>query len=115
MKLVNKRARFADVVANRTKALINWQPFDINLMRAIYNYADKVRRNDPVWNEFILAKKALDKAYIASIEKRAADKAERRALKANRKAEKRAAKEAKKAKQVAVPPVDGADPNPATS
>lgn len=47
------KTQIANITANATNAMINWQPFNHRPFTSLYDWAHKVRANDPAWREFV--------------------------------------------------------------
>lgn len=52
-KRLHRKARAANLIANSANFLVNWRPFDRKVVRKMYNWAHKVRSNDPAWTEYL--------------------------------------------------------------
>lgn len=47
------KTKVANIAANAANAMINWQPFNHKPFTSIYDWASKVRENDPAWVKFM--------------------------------------------------------------
>ena len=50
------KGKTANVIAKTTHFLVDWRPFNLKPIRAVYNWAHKVRSNDPAWTEYMIKK-----------------------------------------------------------
>lgn len=47
------KTQVANIAANAANAMINWQPFNHRPFTTVYDWAHKVRANDPAWQDFM--------------------------------------------------------------